>query len=54
MFFQLTTKQQLLVSIVYSFVVISDSSDTIHTQQASNKTLKIPAKWRYFSVDIAG
>lgn len=44
MFFQLTTKQQLLVSIVYSFAVISDSSDTIYTQQAINKILKIPAK----------
>lgn len=43
MILQLTTKQQLLVSIVNSFAVICDSSDTVYTQEPINKTLKILA-----------
>lgn len=43
MFFQLTTKWQLLVSIVNSLALISDSSGTVYMQQPINKTLKILA-----------
>ena len=54
MIFQLTTKWQLLVSIVNGSAVISDSSNTVYTQEPINKTLKILANWRYFAADIAG
>lgn len=54
MFFQLTIKQQLLISIVNSFAVISESIDIVYMQQPIKKIVKILAKWRYFAADIAG
>lgn len=43
MILQLTTKQQLLVSVANSFAVICDNNDTVYTQEPINKTLKILA-----------
>lgn len=44
MFFQSTTKQQFLMSIVNSLAVISDSSGSVYTEWPINKTLEILAK----------